>query len=558
MVNLFGRPPENFDELLARLEAEAGITTPEPAAAGGGANVNGSSAAGHEYQKPGSSGSSAFDRLAELTSWADILEPMDWRKVNPQDSAAEEGWQRPGATSPVSAKVPKANPAVLVVWSTDAGLPDGPDQKNTKARVLAHLHYRGDESALAKDLVRGQARGVPAHVNDAFRAERREPVAVPPTTVLEAGDGAEGNSGGRWVDLNQFLDGTYSPPEPSIGATRDDGIPLLYPGMWHTLIALTAAGKTTFALWQVKAVLEWGGHVVYIHFEEVNPNGIIHRLRGLGVSAEAIRKRFHWGHVDTPWKWGEMAFEIEQLEIPPQLAVLDGINAACGMHGWAVKEPESVGLYRAMFVHPLTKTGAAALSLGHPPKAPNRQSESYGYGAAGWLNDVDGVGYRMTASKTPIGKNRKGSSALHSVKDRYGEVERWGELQADDGMPWFYLGQFIVDDTLPEDTLGSLPKTAIHLSVPAKNEEGDGKDSIDHLCDHILSHLRETTGRFSTKNNLEDALRSKEVHVNRSDLAPALLRLVSRGLLEWPEVEKGARPGWLTTEAIEPGAGEVV
>jgi hypothetical protein len=133
---------------------------------------------------------------------------------------------------------------------------------------------------------------------------------------------------------------------------------------------------------------------------------------------------------------GEMAAAIVRLEVPPQLAVLDGINAACGMHSWAVKEPESVGLYRAMFVHPLTKIGAAVLSLGHPPKAVNRQSEAYSYGAAGWLNDVDGVGYRVTASKTPISKGAKGSSALYVVKDRYGEVQRWGQLQSGDGMPF--------------------------------------------------------------------------------------------------------------------------
>jgi hypothetical protein len=350
----------------------------------------------------------------------------------------------------------------------------------------------------------------------------------------------------RWVNLDQFLDGTYTPPQPDLGAIRDDGTQFLYRGRWHTLIALTTAGKTTFALWQVKSVLEWGGHVVYIHFEEASPSGIIHRLTGLGVNIEAIRKRFHWGHVDTPWKWGELAAEIEQLDEPPQLAVLDGINAACGMHNWPVKEPESVGSYRVMFVHPLTKAGAAVLSLGHPPKAANRQSESYSYGAAGWLNDVDGVGYRMTASKTPISKGVKGSSALYVVKDRYGEVQRWGELQSGDGMPWWYMGQFVVDDARPEDTAGILAETNCHVTVPARNEEGAGKDKIDALCDHILIHLRETTGRFETVNKLKDALRAKGVHVRDSDVAPALLRLAGRELIEWPEVlDRRPRPGWL-------------
>lgn len=76
-----------------------------------------------------------------------------------------------------------------------------------------------------------------------------------------------------------------------------------YRGRWHTLIALTTAGKTTFALWQVKSVLEWGGHVVYIHFEEASPSGIIYRLTGLGVNIEVIRKQLHWG-TSTPMEMG--------------------------------------------------------------------------------------------------------------------------------------------------------------------------------------------------------------------------------------------------------------
>jgi hypothetical protein len=487
------------------------------------------------------------DRLAETAEWEDILVyGAQWETAKPQDRETLKAFKRPGGTYDISAKVLKANPHVLVVHSDAAGLPSGPGQKLTKGRVYAWLHHSGDIKAAAHALARGAAVNLPAHVIDAVRSRDNIAGIVTEVTAnqINGDDGKEKRS--RWINLDQFLDGTYSPPQPSVGAIRDDGIQFLYRGMWHTMIALTTAGKTTFALWQVKAVLEWGGHVVYIHFEEANPNGIIHRLKGLGVNTEAIRKQFHWGHVDTTWKWGELAAEIERLEVPPQLAVLDGINAACGMHGWPVKEPESVGLYRAMFVHPLTKAGAAVLSLGHPPKAVNRQSESYSYGAAGWLNDVDGVGYRMTASKTPIGKGRKGASALYSVKDRYGEVERWGELQSGDGMPWYYMGQFAVDDAPPEDTSGILPKTEIHLTVPAKTEESGGRDKIDGLCDDILTHLRATTGRFETVNKLKDALRAAKVRVRDSDVTPALLRLADRELIEWPEVpDRHPRPGWL-------------
>ena len=39
---------------------------------------------------------------------------------------------------------------------------------------------------------------------------------------------------GRWMNLDDYLDGTYVPPEPTIGGDRDDYIKFLYPGRWHT------------------------------------------------------------------------------------------------------------------------------------------------------------------------------------------------------------------------------------------------------------------------------------------------------------------------------------
>lgn len=124
---------------------------------------------------------SVFDQLDQHADWYDdILASAGWAEVKPGDSATLRAFRRPGATYPISAKVLKANPHVLVVWSEDAGLPSGAGQKITKARLLAHFHYSGNESALAKDLVRGEARGVPAHVNDAIRTERsdRRPVVT--------------------------------------------------------------------------------------------------------------------------------------------------------------------------------------------------------------------------------------------------------------------------------------------------------------------------------------------------------------------------------------------
>ena len=168
-------PGETFDELLARLEAQAGIT-PEPTAATS-KNGKDSDPRPDRFERIGAS---IFDRLTELMTWADILEPLGWQQVRPPDTATAEAWKRPGGSHPVSAKVRKVAPWALVNWSEDSGLPVGAGQKLTMARVVAHFQYSGNESALAKDLVRGEARGVPAHVNDAIRTEwsDRRPVVT--------------------------------------------------------------------------------------------------------------------------------------------------------------------------------------------------------------------------------------------------------------------------------------------------------------------------------------------------------------------------------------------
>jgi hypothetical protein len=302
----------------------------------------------------------------------------------------------------------------------------------------------------------------------------------------------------------------------------------------------------------VRHVLQGGGHVIYVHFEEPNPAGTISRLMHLGVDKETIRRRLHWGHVDQAWQNAEMARELTKLEEVPVLAVLDGINAACGMHGWAVKEPESVGEYRAMFVHPLLTVGCTVLSLGHPPKAVNRQSESYSYGAAGWLNDVDGASFRLNTSKgSPITRGASGSSALYVVKDRYGEVQQRGELQTEGDMPWWYVGQFVVDSAA--DPWHS-EKIRMRVSVPAVNAEGHQKDKYDTLADHIHEYLRDDAKdqRFSSQNDLVDKMRAKGHTVTKADMPVALQRLADREVIEWPEVPRGSRPGWLPSKVFTP------
>jgi hypothetical protein len=349
---------------------------------------------------------------------------------------------------------------------------------------------------------------------------------------------------GRWMDLDEYLDGEYVAPTADLGAWREDRIQFLYPGKWHTMIGLTTAGKTFWALWQAKAVMEDGGHVVYVHFEESNPAGTIARLLHMGADREMIRKQFHWPRSHS-WARGEMAEEIERLRDKPALAVLDGINAACGAHGWDVNVACSVGAYRSMFVYPLTEMGCAVLSLGHPVKNPGRQGESYSYGAAGWLNDVDGVSYRLKSSDKPISRGKEGRSWLYSVKDRYGEVERWGVYEDSKDMPWYFQGGFYVDDT----ETGPLGVQHLKVTVPSI-DPGAGQDKIDVGCQRVVAFLKKTSPNFKSQNDLHNRMAADPdtTPPQKGDMPVILQRLLDRELIEWPEVARGARPGWLLPE----------
>lgn len=267
----------------------------------------------------------------------------------------------------------------------------------------------------------------------------------------------------RRVRLLPYLNGTYNPPPPSVGGERDDNQQLLYPGRWHTVIAPTAAGKSWFAVWHVVAEVRRGNTVAYGHFEEHSPAGTLDRIRSVApdLAIEDLEERLIWLDCSTAWRHDEF---VTALPSKPSLIVLDGIVAACSQHGWVADKPEAVGAYRSMFVTPATKTGAAVISLGHPVKAKDRQGERHGFGASAWLDEVDGAAFRLEASKNPIRRGRRGYSTLHSVKDRYGEVEIAGRPDARrDG--WFYLGAFTVDSG-PD-----VANTTAHLTSPSSDSD---------------------------------------------------------------------------------------
>jgi hypothetical protein len=241
-----------------------------------------------------------------------------------------------------------------------------------------------------------------------------------------------------------------------------------------------------------------------------------------------------------------------------RLLILDGIKAACTRHGWDVWLPSGVGAYAETLVYPATALGTTVLSLGHPVKDQKRANERHGYGAGDWLEIVDGVGFRMVASKTPITKGDKGHSDLYAVKDREGGVETHGRLDGNREDPWFYLGSFVLDDRdmsfHPGYNAVDTHVTEIHLTKPVRDEHGQVRDKYDHLADSIAECLsKPDRDTYESQVQLGDWLRADRVQFDKSDLRPAIERMMSQFRLV--PVVKGTRKGGrlVTSNNPEPG-----
>ncbi|MFJ4926883.1 hypothetical protein [Streptomyces sp. NPDC088736] len=147
-------------EKRARQDQRTGRTTPTPAPR-------------RTAQFPRPAGNGVFDIVAAHLTFRDILEPLGWTY---RGSAADgrDRWLRPASAegSADSEYSLVCDDHVAVNWSERAGLPTGQQSTGKKLTVptlWAHLHYNGDESEAARDILRA------AHGQDAQAPARALP-----------------------------------------------------------------------------------------------------------------------------------------------------------------------------------------------------------------------------------------------------------------------------------------------------------------------------------------------------------------------------------------------
>jgi hypothetical protein len=253
--------------------------------------------------------------------------------------------------------------------------------------------------------------------------------------ALRDADYFEGTFRRSWrpVDLTDVLEGTWQPPEPSVGR-RSDGAGIFYAGKVHTVSSESEGGKTWFALSVAIDELLGGNHVLYLDFED-DEGGIVGRLLTLGANRETIRERFHYLRPEDPLGTGTHLDDLTDIlrSYRPTLAVLDGVTEALTVHGLNPNDNSDVAAFGRILPKRLAAAGCASVSLDHVTKSSENRGR-YAIGAVHKLNGLDGAAY-VLENRKPFGVGITGKSTVRIAKDRPGQLRKRA-LPSSGGMFW--------------------------------------------------------------------------------------------------------------------------
>ncbi|WP_328366217.1 hypothetical protein [Micromonospora zamorensis] len=356
---------------------------------------------------------------------------------------------------------------------------------------------------------------------DNWRATRR---------AEQVGTGqAEAATGSSWVpvDVGPVLRGERKRVVPELGQ-RQDGIPILYRGKEHAVASEPEAGKTFWVCLQVMAVLEAGGYVVYVDFED-DESTIVGRLLELGCPPEWLGPdRFRYVRPETEPRPEDLAglFTFGP-ELGPDLVVYDGVTEGLGLLGLEVNSQESAADWRRLLIKPALRTGAATLSTDHVVK--NKEARGrFAIGAQHKLAGLTGVMFLMECER-PHGRGLKGRTRVLISKDRNGGLRQAGKPTDQPGIT--HLGNLVSDGETEPSSWTFFPP----YEERGQEEAHDGKPrppaqirlTVPKVKDYLVQHPRSSTKTIKAN-----------VEARGARVDEALEWLVSNGLAV---VEAGAR-----------------
>lgn len=218
------------------------------------------------------------------------------------------------------------------------------------------------------------------------------------------------------VDLDPVLRGEVVETAPEF-LTYVDAQPLFYAGKVNGIIGESESGKTWIALQAVRQALDKGQRVLYMDFEDTAP-GIVSRLRSLGVTDFT-----NLSYMSPDEGFGTLA-KLDLAEtlhtLEPQLAVLDGFNAAMNVLGLDINSNNDATTFSQLLLKPVAATGVCLIYVDHVPKSKDARGKG-GIGAQAKRAMTTGCTLAVHVLE-PFGRGNVGRLALSVDKDRAGHV----------------------------------------------------------------------------------------------------------------------------------------
>ncbi|MFD7772428.1 AAA family ATPase [Streptomyces sp. NPDC059787] len=320
---------------------------------------------------------------------------------------------------------------------------------------------------------------------------------------------------GSWAaqDLSAVLDGTYRPPQPTVGH-RDDRIGLFYPGRVSSVASESEAGKTWLALLACLQELKAGRHVLYVDFED-DAGGVVGRLMALGANPWTVRNQFHYIRPEGPLTPVDLPDLVQLLQMLPSLAIVDGVTEGMSLLGLELKSNTDVARFSRQLLRPMADAGAAVVTLDHVVKSAENRGR-YSLGGVHKLNGLNGVMY-LLENVRPFGIGATGRSRIRIAKDRPAQLRRHA-LPHSSGLYWF--GDLVIDSRTEQSA-------EAHLYPPVARTDEDQAATDEHRLQGLQAAIvtaLQKAGQPLSKAGIEDRVTGKAADKRR-----ALAALVDEG-----------------------------
>ena len=370
------------------------------------------------------------DQYENTTTWSDILTPHGWQLVFTQGNTTY--WRRPGKTSGISATTGhNSDRDRLYVFTTSTIFQA--ETPYTKFGAYALLNHNGDYQQAARQLA-NDGYGTPNNPGDIIidlpltplpqSAEQDSEDDMPPvsgSTVQDEENEAD-DLPPTWepADLAPYLDGTYTPPTPTL-FTRTDHVALFYPGLVHDIHGESESGKSLLIQTECAHQLQQGNKVAYIDYES-DAGQIIERLTLMGCTHKHISGGLTYIRPEqSPYSPREQHAFRALLTHEYTLVIIDGVTDALTQEGAASKDNDDIARWHRYIPRVIARhTGAAVVLIDHVTKNTDTRGR-FAIGGQTKMAAIDGASY-LAEVIHPLGRGMKGTITLRVAKDRPGSI----------------------------------------------------------------------------------------------------------------------------------------